>query len=397
MLKIYTWLSSRLKTAEISVESRIKRRLDGRQSGLFSVGLIFLDLQLFFLELALNVARFFIVIFLDSSLGFNAVFRQQELHRCKYPYAAYKEKQKKLRTFSYGSFATMIIAVGIISLVMNLLFSDKLTGWAQTFSWQQTSWTTGASSTAIATHSNNQTGWTRFSSSTANIATTSTGITLTASSVTAFNHTADADFSGTKSAEIYVSGGSIRLAKPFGASCTSDVECTDGLAGLVGGWCDTVGGNICRNPWVSSICTSTLDNIGSTLMVMRKDLSPSGYVWGPTGVGCDTPYCGIDGAQNGDNLVANNAINFAAAGYVARDACKAQGARLPTIDELKCIYANRSNYNTGGAFAAIQFWSATEYNINYIYDLNFSNGAVGSGTTQEFRSAANRVRCVKAQ
>lgn len=374
MLKIYSWLTGRLQTAEFIVEKKIKNRLVNRQIGLFSIGLVFLDLELFVLELMLNMARFFIVIFLDSGRGFNVVFRQQELHTCPFSYATYKDKQKKLRTFSFGTMATMVIAVGVVSLVMNLLFGNKLTGWAQTFAWQQTSWTNGASSTAVANHASNQTGWTQFSSSTSNIATTTGGaITLTASSVVAFNHTADADFNGIKSPEIYVSGGSVRLAKPFGASCTTDIECTDGVGGVTGGWCDTTGGSICRNPW--QIKTA----------VGNSAIWPAGYV--AAAPAATTPCSTI--LNSVAVLRKDNLPGIGRDWATAIADCSTIGGRLPAMGELYCISQNQALYN--GAFQLTSYWSSTENISVFAWYVTFN----GSTQFYDSKSLGLNVRCVK--
>lgn len=423
MLKIYTWLVARIEVQEVRLASKLKERLVSQNpTGLFSFGLIFIDLELFLLGLTNNLARFLIVLFIDSGHGFNTVFKQQTLYICPYSYTAYKTTQKRLRTFSFGTLATMVVAVGIVSLVMNLLFSDKLTGWAQTYNWTQDSWSLGASSTAVATHANQvnpgNTPWQRFSSSTSNIAASSTGITLTASSVVAFNHTLDGDFTGTKSSTLYVTGGSIRLVKPFGASCTTDIECTDGLGGTYGGWCDTVGGNICRNPWrsapgsalaytLSGVFTGALasgecQSILNSIKVARKDAGK--FLWSVNSApynntACSsispnlcsnwsTNYCGGSCASN---EVSTSSVYVNATNYPAQAACLAIGGRLPTMAEYACIYANITSYNSGGAFASGIYWSATEYNGTFTNGINFTNGDQGGW----WKYDNYNVRCVK--
>jgi hypothetical protein len=376
MLKIYSWLTGRLQSAEISVEKKIKSHLDGHKSRLFFLVMLLLGSELFILGLLSNIARFFIVIFLDSGSGFNAVFRQQELHRCKHSYSTYKDRQKKLRTYSFGSLATMIIAVGVVSLVMNLLFSDKLTGWAQTFSWQQTSWTTGASSTAMATHANNQSGWTRYSSSTANIATTTGGaITLTASSVVATLHTSDGDFNGgTLSSQLFVAGGAIKLTKPVGATCTTHGECLGGLYG-------TCYQGICQPVWITAK-PSTVAGV------------PAGYEPAISAATCQTLLNGI--LVMSRNMASTTMPWASAADYTydnpgANAACIAAGGRAPTQDEMRCIVANYTTYNNNFNFSSVAFWCRYTGSGYYLF-VNGTGSTDGAYTTP---SDLYRVRCVK--
>lgn len=373
MLRIYSWLSSRLTQAELRIEMKIKERLQSRKSGFFSRGLFLLDIELLLLELAENLARFIIIIFLDSGKGFNMVFGQQAMSKCRISYTDFKQARLRLRTFSYGTLATLIIAVGIVSLVMNLLFSEKLTGWAQTFNWTQTSWTTGASTTAVATHAANQTNWTRFSSSSANIATTSNGITLTASSVVAVNHTSDADFqTGTLPSNMYINGGSLKMTKPVGATCSSDTECP----GSTSGNCQS---GVCRPQWV------TAAGVCSNISVLSKDRQGQ---WQTSGVSCSGPQC------SGATLVnpqTNPAVDFSS--YPAQNFCKAAGGRLPTVAELACIYSNQSSYNSYGSFTTNYYWTNVDYNGVSARIVFFLNGDQTSWNGKT--DGTTRYRCIK--
>jgi len=69
------------------------------------------------------------------------------------------------------------------------------------------------------------------------------------------------------------------------------------------------------------------------------------YQWKTTDTACNTPQCGLDGAQNGDSLVDPKlypSVDFSA--YPAQNACKALGGRLPTIVELRCISSNKASF-----------------------------------------------------
>lgn len=373
MLKIYQSLVRHIEHAELRLETKIKAQLNAKGRGWAILQLLLLNSKLFLLELFKNCIRFLIVLFIDSGQGFKAVFQEHSPNICTVSYGGYKQVQKKLRTLSFGTFSVLILATAIVSLVMNLLFGGKLPGWAATFSWQQSSWTLGASSTAVANHTANQTNWTRFSSSTSNIATTTGGaITLTASSVVAKRYDVDADFNAyTKSTNIYVTGGSLKLTKPFGASCAADSECTDG-AGF-SGWCNA---NVCTNPWLSGPCGTT------NLVVYKSDVAGT-QQWKTTDGSCAGPQC------SGGVLVADNAVDFSA--YPARNACKAIGARLPTLAELACIYTNKATYNNN--FQSYNYWSATEYPAASAWVVNFSSG----GQTGYGKTYSLYVRCVKGQ
>lgn len=383
MLKIYTWLVTRIEMQEIVLADRLKQRLEGsKKSGIFSFNPIFIDLELFALGLVNNLARFLIVLFIDAGHGFNTVFKQQTLYICPYSYTAYKNTQKRLRTFSFGTLATMVVAVGVVSLVMNLLFSDKLTGWAQTFNWTQSSWTNGASSTAIAIHSTNQAGWTRYASSTSNIATTTGGaITLTASSVVAVIHSY-AVSSGEVSIQdnnAYIdttNGGSIKLSKPVGATCTVNTECNGGLAG----YCS---GGACKTGLVSGPCKTALNN---TLKVMTRDMPPSAFAG--SNYNCTAPAC-VGGATG--SLVdpqANPGIDFGA--YYAQSSCITVGARLPTDAELTCIRANLATYSPYVAFVNGSYWNTTMATFGRAGTLNPITGVGGISYVETVLN----VRCV---
>jgi len=128
---------------------------------------------------------------------------------------------------------------------------------------------------------------------------------------------------------------------------------------------------------------------GNGLLVKRAN-EATALQWKIWQNACDTPECGIDGGQDGDNLVADNTLDFSAY-YPARQACKAVGGRLPTIAELQCIYAYRgsfgNNFNTGGT----PHWSSTEYSVTDVRHVDFYNGGVGTYP----KTSTRAVRCVR--
>jgi hypothetical protein len=124
---------------------------------------------------------------------------------------------------------------------------------------------------------------------------------------------------------------------------------------------------------------------GSGLLVKRTD--EGGNAWKIWQNACDTPECGTDGAQNGDNLVADNTFNFGAY-YPARQTCKNVGGRLPTLAEIQCIYAYRGTYGT--SFYGDYYWTSGE-SANAGYAWAFYNG----GSYEKVKTTGYRFRCVR--
>ena len=136
---------------------------------------------------------------------------------------------------------------------------------------------------------------------------------------------------------------------------------------------------------LNNVCESDLDD-GDYIIVARTDASSTQYKWKPTNTACERPQCGEDGGQDGDNLVADNTIILE--GYPARQACKDMGGRLPTKDELNCIYANKTSF--GDNYQSTSYWSATEHYADFADYQSFANGAQGPTS----KSNAYYVRCV---
>ncbi|NCA93815.1 MAG: DUF1566 domain-containing protein [Sphingobacteriia bacterium] len=94
----------------------------------------------------------------------------------------------------------------------------------------------------------------------------------------------------------------------------------------------------------------------------------------------------MDGGQVGDELVADNTVNFV--DYPARQACKDAGGRLPTLSELQCIYTNRVSF--GNNFGTSHYWSSTEGSTTSARNMNFNDG----GTHYGGKTNPDSVRCV---
>ena len=132
------------------------------------------------------------------------------------------------------------------------------------------------------------------------------------------------------------------------------------------------------------VCANTLGD-GDYIVVAKTDIATT-QQWKNENTACDQPQCGIDGGQNGDELTADNTVNFA--NYPARQVCKALGGRLPTKTELSCIYTNKASF--GDNFGTGNYWSGTEPNAAYAWYVRFSGGAVSHYS----KTHSSSVRCV---
>lgn len=137
----------------------------------------------------------------------------------------------------------------------------------------------------------------------------------------------------------------------------------------------------------STTCANDLGD-GDYILVVQSDLA-STKQWKTANTACDRPECGADGGQNGDNLVADNTVNFATNGYTARDACKDIGGRLPTKDELNCMYTNKATF--GDNFADGYYWSSTEGSDTYAWRQSFTTGSQYNLD----KTPSRYVRCVR--
>ncbi len=135
----------------------------------------------------------------------------------------------------------------------------------------------------------------------------------------------------------------------------------------------------------ADVCANTLGD-GDYIIVAQAD-APETKQWKTDQSNCDRPQCGVDGEQNGDDLQADNTISFT--DYPARDYCDSIGGRLPTKDELNCIYIERASF--GDNFAAGCYWSSTEYSTTCAWWQYFSSGY----QLRSDKTGSHYVRCVR--
>ncbi len=132
----------------------------------------------------------------------------------------------------------------------------------------------------------------------------------------------------------------------------------------------------------NDVCPSYLGD-GDYIVVANEDLG-STYEWGPV-EDCVGPQC--EEIEGDMTLVVDNSVDFS--DYPARDACKAIGGRLPNIDELQCIYNNKTTF--GDNFEDANYWSATEFHTYFARRVWLSGG----DTYNYYKDYSNYVRCVR--
>lgn len=133
----------------------------------------------------------------------------------------------------------------------------------------------------------------------------------------------------------------------------------------------------------NDVCPSYLGD-SDHIIVANEDLG-SQYEWGPYGEDCIGPQC--EEIEGDMTLVADNSVDFS--DYPARDACKAIGGRLPNIDELQCIYNNKTTF--GDNFEDATYWSATEFHTYFARRVWLSDG----DTYNYYKDYSSYVRCVR--
>ncbi|NTW23031.1 hypothetical protein HGA34_05880, partial [Candidatus Falkowbacteria bacterium] len=167
MLKIFQFFQSKVQQTELRLAQKLEQRLNQPYgSSVFYFGIIGLNIYLVFWQIALDVLKFFIVLFADPGNSFNLFFRQRDLRSCPFSYASYKNIQKQVRMFSLAGVVSIVLVAVSSSLVTNLLFGGKNPTKAAAFGWSQSSWSGGASTTAKAQHKNpdNKSDWNLYSS-----------------------------------------------------------------------------------------------------------------------------------------------------------------------------------------------------------------------------------------
>lgn len=139
--------------------------------------------------------------------------------------------------------------------------------------------------------------------------------------------------------------------------------------------------------WFCNEFATCVDTLGDGANIIVKRTNETSMQWKTSDTACSKPECGTDGGQNGDNLVADNTVNFLS--YPARNACKAAGGRLPTLAELQCIYTNRVTF--GNNFGTSNYWSSAETSVANANFVGFSNGS----TNLYNKSNTSSIRCVR--
>ncbi len=140
--------------------------------------------------------------------------------------------------------------------------------------------------------------------------------------------------------------------------------------------------------WFCSASTTCANYAGDgDYIIVAQSDAPATKQWKTANTACDRPECGADGPQNDDDLVNDNTVDFT--DYPARDYCKSIGARLPTRDELSCMYTNRATF--GDNFGANYYWSSTENSETTAWSRNFSTGSEASSN----KTNTDYVRCVR--
>jgi len=369
MLKLYYKIQDRIKLVDERTQAVLtKRSIEPYSSSLLNLNIIALALMLFVYETLSLIVKYFIILTYDPGESFNTFFKQRELTSCPFSYHYFKQVRAKVRMFSLSGATAMVIVGVVASLVTNFLFGGKNPTQAATFGWTQGSWVT-ASTTAKASHSTNQAGWNYFYSKDAGVSTSSGIVSLSGANAT-WLQTNDTDFSlGTKYGVVVTGtggGSSLKLMKPFGASCSANSDCNDG-AGYTG-WCNA---GVCTNPWFSGPCG---------FVAFAYEFTNQ---WKISDTACDRPQCGIDGAQD-DFATSSNLVDFTL--YPARQACKNIGGRLPNPTEGACLYTNRVSYN--GLSNA--FWTSNEKTLTGAYFL-YSTG--GGGTSN--KTSPMSAKCIK--
>ncbi len=141
--------------------------------------------------------------------------------------------------------------------------------------------------------------------------------------------------------------------------------------------------------WFCQASTTCANYAGDGKYIIVKQADQSGtFQWKTANTACVPPQCSGGGGENGDNLLPDNTITFTS--YPARDACKSVGGRLPTIEELECIYDNRASF---GSFSSDNYWSSTENSVANAWNYNFSGG----NSNNNNKTNDNNVRCVRGR
>lgn len=108
------------------------------------------------------------------------------------------------------------------SALMYQIFTTK----GANYSFSQTSWDGGASTTAMANHNDDQENWEYYYSKDDGVSTSTSGQLTLSAQTASTTDTETADFNNAEStSNVYVADGTVYLSKPDGASCANADEC----------------------------------------------------------------------------------------------------------------------------------------------------------------------------
>ena len=293
-----------------------------------------------------------------------------------------KEKIKRFlnHTFSVRQALAFLLVFAVLGGGFAFYKSFMVKG--ATYSWLQTSWTGGATTTAKASHLTDQTGWTKYFSKDTLLSTSTPGVlSLTATTTSSI----DTTFSVSSStSNTYVSSGTVYLKKPNGVACTSPNECATGLChtycGLVSVGDSTGGG----------IVFYITDGGAHGLIASTSDVISVKVEWGCTGADLSGASSNTDGAQNTIDI-ANNCSTSGIAAKRCADATSDGYTDwyLPAFQQLQDLYTQRA---TVGNFFSSEYWSSTENSDN-------GAGAKHFGTGDDYdawKYNIYRVRCIRS-
>ena len=286
-------------------------------------------------------------------------------------------KPKKPLHFTIGFVLVFILLGG--SAMLYKIFITK----GANYSWLQTDWSGGASTTAVARHTTDQNDWTYYYSKDPLLSTSTAGQLTLSSQTASTTDTATADFSVGTTDNIYVLNDAVYLKKPNGVSCTADTQCT-------GKCCVS---NLCTTAAVGGTCGGgkVFAVTNGTVYVARTPNESTGSVWG-----CPITLIGAGAQSNTDGAANTTAIDTACTtSGIAADICEnlSNGGYtdwyLPAKDQLNTMYSLRT---TIGGFSTNYYWSSTEYSNSRAWNQYFGTG----GQVYNGKNDPGDVRCIRS-
>jgi len=150
----------------------------------------------------------------------------------------------------------------------------------------------------------------------------------------------------------------------------------------------------------AKVCSNNLGDGHDGILVARHDVGyyipgdteGTQYKWQDD----DYESC-VPDVCSGSNLRADNTVIYATStvdvrSYKAREMCRQMGGRLPTLNELACIYENKGYFNEDQVFYSTDYWSSTDGSDNYrSWSVDFGDG----GENDVWAQNNYHVRCVK--